>query len=78
VTRIPPEVLDVYKLHLPEGSSLPRESQKKKKTQIDQKLTVRSFTSVDFPAPFGPMMPTRLRNAVITSLRHSMKLDIPR
>jgi hypothetical protein len=42
-------------------------------TRIESKLTVRSFTSVDFPAPFGPIIPTRLCNTVATSLGQDEK-----
>jgi len=30
------------------------------------KFTVRSLIRVDFPAPFGPMTPTRLRRELVT------------
>lgn len=68
VTRIPPEGLDVYKPRLLEVSSHPLEYWEIVMIRIKWKLTVRSLTSVDFPAPFGPTIPTRLCDIIIIYL----------
>lgn len=76
-------MLDVCRLFLPEERSRPishpkppRQSHSPhtdvlKSSSFFLKLTVKSLINVDFPAPFGPMMPTRLLrlSAHVTSIR---------